>query len=782
MRKFVFIVLWILLIGGTATVGWLFWSINEGRIGYMPEMEQLSNPVDKFASQVLTYDGKLLGTYSYGATNRIFTEYDSISPYMIQALIATEDERFYDHAGIDFKALIRAVIKRGILNQKSAGGGSTLTQQLAKQLYSERAGSVMERLFQKPIEWMIALKLERCYTKQEIITMYLNYFDFLYNAVGIKTASRTYFSKDPHQLTIEECATLVGMCKNPSYYNPVRMTNRALERRNVVIGQMLRSGFITKIEADSLKTLPLNLNFQRADHKSGSGMYVREHLRRVLMAKKPERRNYEDWQKQKYYEDSVAWETDPLYGWCNKNSNREGRNYNIYTDGLKIYSTIDSRMQRYAEESVVEHVVGYLQPAFDKEQAKNPRKPYYRGLTQKRVDANIERAKRQSERWVAMKAAGYSEDEIEASFKEPIAMSVYSPSGDVDTIMTPLDSLKYYKGFLHSGFMCMDTEMGDVKAYVGDVNFSHFRYDMVSQGRRQVGSTIKPFLYALAMESGYTPTDEAPNEQVTYQVGDKEWTPRNSNRNRYGEMVTLRWGLSQSNNWISAWLMNQLSPELLVSLIHEFGVQNMEIEPVMSLCLGACEISVSEMVSAYSAFPKEGMRRAPRFVTRIEDGEGNVLATFAPSIHHVISKEAAWKMVDLMQGVMNGGTGSRMRFRYNIKAPMGGKTGTTNDNSDGWFVGYTPSLSFGAWVGGDERDIHFSSMAYGQGAASALPVVALFLQKVYANPDLGYDSNEAFKKPDMLSESDWYSEYDVEKEISRDSVPEDVATEDEFFN
>ncbi|MBR5467105.1 MAG: transglycosylase domain-containing protein [Bacteroidaceae bacterium] len=782
MRKFVFIVLWILLIGGTVTVGWLFWSINEGRIGYMPEMEQLSNPVDKFASQVLTYDGKLLGTYSYGATNRIFTEYDSISPYMIQALIATEDERFYDHAGIDFKALIRAVIKRGILNQKSAGGGSTLTQQLAKQLYSERAGSVMERLFQKPIEWMIALKLERCYTKQEIITMYLNYFDFLYNAVGIKTASRTYFSKDPHQLTIEECATLVGMCKNPSYYNPVRMTNRALERRNVVIGQMLRSGFITKIEADSLKTLPLKLNFQRADHKSGSGMYVREHLRRVLMAKKPERRNYEDWQKQKYYEDSVAWETDPLYGWCNKNRNREGRNYNIYTDGLKIYSTIDSRMQRYAEESVVEHVVGYLQPAFDKEQAKNPRKPYYRGLTQKRVDANIERAKRQSERWVAMKAAGHSVDEIEASFKEPIAMSVYSPSGDIDTIMTPLDSLKYYKGFLHSGFMCMDTEMGDVKAYVGDVNFSHFRYDMVSQGRRQVGSTIKPFLYALAMESGYTPTDEAPNEQVTYQVGDKEWTPRNSNRNRYGEMVTLRWGLSQSNNWISAWLMNQLSPELLVSLIHEFGVQNMEIEPAMSLCLGACEISVSEMVSAYSAFPKEGMRRAPRFVTRIEDGEGNVLATFAPSIHHVISKEAAWKMVDLMQGVMNGGTGSRMRFRYNIKAPMGGKTGTTNDNSDGWFVGYTPSLSFGAWVGGDERDIHFSSMAYGQGAASALPVVALFLQKVYANPDLGYDSNEAFKKPDMLSESDWYSEYDVEKEISRDSVPEDIATEDDFFN
>lgn len=751
MRKILFIFLWLLLIGGTVSVGWIFWSISEGRIGYMPDMEQLSNPVDKFASQLLTVDGKLMGTYSYGSNNRIFTEYDSIAPAMIQALIATEDERFHEHAGIDFKALFRAIVKRGLLGQKSAGGGSTITQQLAKQLYSERASNTMERLFQKPIEWMIALKLERFYTKEEIITMYLNYFDFLHNAVGIKTASRTYFSKEPQNLTVEECAMLVGMCKNPSYYNPVRVPERAKERRNVVLGQMLRSGYLTKEQTDSIMELPLKLNFRRTDHRTGTGMYVRERLRRVLMAKRPNRANYEKWQYQQYFEDSLAWEEDPLYGWCNKNVNKEGRHYNLYTDGLKIHCTIDSRMQRYAEESVVEHVANYLQKAFDKEQKYNPRRPYFRDLTSAKVKENINRAKRQSARYVTMKAAGVPVKDIEASFEKPVEMSVYSPGGDIDTLMTPLDSLKYYKGFLHSGLVCMDMEMGDVKAYVGDINYSHFRYDMVGQARRQVGSTIKPFLYALAMESGYSPYDQAPNEQVTYQVGDQEWTPRNASMKRYGEMVTLKWGLAQSNNWISAWLMNQLSPELLVSLIHEFGVLNQEIEPAMSLCLGACEISVLEMVSAYTTFANEGMRRSPRFVTRIEDAEGNVLASFSPHIQHVISRDAAWKMVELMRGVMDGGTGSRMRFKYNIKSPMGGKTGTTNDNSDGWFVGYTPSLAFGAWVGGDERDVHFASMNYGQGAASALPVVGIFLNKVYGDETLGYDRDEEFELPQEIA-------------------------------
>ncbi|MCM1515053.1 MAG: transglycosylase domain-containing protein [Paraprevotella sp.] len=751
MRKAIFILLWLLLIAGTGGAVWTFWAINEGRVGYMPDMDQLSNPVDKYASQVLTADNKLLGIYSYGATNRIFTEYDSIASAMVQALIATEDERFHEHAGIDFKALFRAIVKRGLLRQKSAGGGSTITQQLAKQLYSERAGSTMERMFQKPIEWMIALRLERHYTKEEIITMYLNYFDFLHNAVGIKTASRTYFGKEPQALSIEECATLVGMCKNPSYFNPVRVPERARERRNVVLSQMARSGYISESQADSIRQLPLVLNFHRVDHRSGMGMYAREHLRQVLMAKRPDRSKYEDWQYQRYYEDSLAWEDDPLYGWCNKHVNKDGRNYNLYTDGLKIYATLDSRMQRYAEKSIQEHVVGYLQPAFEKEQKNNPRRPYYRGLSASKVAADIQRAKRQSARFVTMRAAGFSDKEIDKAFETPTEMTVYSPDGDVDTLMTPLDSLKYYKGFLHAGFVCMETETGDVKAYVGDINYSHFRYDMAGRGRRQVGSTIKPFLYALAMESGYSPYDLAPNEQVTYQVGDKTWTPRNGSRSRYGEMVTLKWGLAQSNNWISAWLMSQLSPELLVSLIHEFGVLNREIEPTMSLCLGACEISVLEMVSAYTTFANAGMRRAPRFVTRIEDSEGNVLASFVPQIQHVISSDAAWKMVELMRGVMDGGTGSRMRFRYGVRAPMGGKTGTTNDNTDGWFVGYTPSLAFGAWVGGDERDVHFASMTYGQGASAALPVVAMFLKKVYADKTLGYDSEEKFEIPQEIS-------------------------------
>ncbi len=730
---------------------WTFWAINEGRIGYMPDMEQLSNPVDKYASQVVTADGKLLGIYSYGATNRIFTNYDSIAPALVQALVATEDERFYEHAGIDFKALFRAVFKTVLLRQKSAGGGSTITQQLAKQLYSERAGSFWERVFQKPIEWMIALRLERHYTKEEIITMYLNYFDFLHNAVGIKTASRTYFNKEPKNLSIEECATLVGMCKNPSYYNPVRWTERVRERRNTVLGQMVRSAYITEAEADSIKQLPLTLDFHRVDHRSGSGMYAREYLRQILMAKRPDRSKYEDWQYQQYYEDSLAWADDPLYGWCNKHTNKEGRNYNLYTDGLKIYTTVDSRMQRYAEQSVTDHVTDYLQPAFDKEQKGNSKRPYYRGLTKAQADADLQRAKRQSERYVTMRAAGFSAKEIDKSFDTPIEMTVYSPAGDVDTVMTPLDSLRYYKGFLHAGFVCMENETGNVKAYVGDINYAHFRYDMAGQGRRQVGSTIKPFLYALAMESGYSPYDLAPNEQVTYQVGDKEWTPRNGSRSRYGEMVTLKWGLAQSNNWISAWLMDQLSPELLVSLIHEFGVKNQQIEPAMSLCLGACEISVLEMVSAYTTFANGGMRRAPRFVTRIEDSDGNVIASFVPQIQSVISSDAAWKMVELMRGVMDGGTGSRMRFRYNIRCQMGGKTGTTNDNTDGWFVGYTPSLSFGAWVGGDERDIHFASMTYGQGASAALPVIAHFLQKVFADSTLLYKPEEKFDIPQEIS-------------------------------
>ena len=747
LKKFI-LTLWILLILSLGAVGCIFYAIFQGYIGYMPELRQLENPVNKFASQVFSADGKLLGTWSYSKENRIFVSYDDLSPYLVQALIATEDARFYSHSGIDYIALFRAIIKRGLMQQKSAGGGSTITQQLAKQLYSEKASSTRERLFQKPIEWVIALKLERFYTKEEIITLYLNKFDFLHNAVGIKTAANTYFSKEPHDLSLLEAATLVGMCKNPSYFNPVRFPERCAERRNIVLRQMSKASYITKAEAEEESLQPLTLNFHRVDHKEGIATYLREYLRQILMAKEPKRSNYASWQKQKYYEDSLAWKEDPLYGWCTKNLNREGKPYNIYLDGLKIYTTIDSRMQAYAEEAVEKHVVGELQPAFEKELKKNKNAPYAAAVSAADAQNNLRRAKRQSERYTQMKKQGFSDSEIDDAFNTPVEMSVYTPAGDIDTVMSPMDSIKYYKSFLRTGFMCMENETGFVKAYVGGTDYSHFQYDMCIQGRRQVGSTIKPFLYTLAMENGWTPCDLAPNVAQTYYTEDgTAWTPRNGSRKRYGEMVTLSWGLAQSNNWISAWLMNQLSPAALVRLIHNFGVQNREIYPALSLCLGTCDISVAEMVGAYTAFSCKGVRRCPLFVTRIEDNDGNVLADFSTRMFDTISEEAAYKMVSMMRGVIDGGTGSRMRFRYGIKAQMAGKTGTTNDNSDGWFIGYTPSLSFGAWVGGDERDIHFNSMALGQGANASLPIAALFLQKVYADPQLGYSPDETFDMP-----------------------------------
>lgn len=748
MRKRLFLYIWSLYILAVLAIGGIFYCIFIGAIGYMPEIEELENPVNKYASQVISSDGKLIGTWSYSTANRIFVGYNDISPAVIQALVATEDERFYDHSGIDIKALFRAIVKRGILMQKSAGGGSTITQQLAKQLYSEKAENVQERLLQKPIEWVIALKLERYYTKEEILTMYLNYFDFLHNAVGIKTAARTYFGKDPKDLNVTEAATLIGMCKNPSYFNPVRNPERCLQRRNVVLSQMEKVGYITSSEEEQLKLEPLNLNFHRNDHKEGTAAYLRDYLRQMLMAKKPQRSDYASWQNQQFYEDSLAWETDPAYGWCNKHTKRDGTHYNIYTDGLKVFTTIDSRMQKYAEDAVLKHVVGELQPVFERELRSNKNAPYASTLTASEVTNRFKRAKRQSARYVQMKSAGYSDSEIEDAFNKPIEMTVYTPHGEIDTLMTPSDSILYYKRFLRAGFMVMENETGYVKAYVGGTNFSHFQYDMCTKGRRQVGSTIKPYLYSLAMENGYSPCDEAPNVQQTYQVGNQTWTPRNGSRARYGEMVTLKWGLAMSNNWISAWLMSRLSPKALVRLLHEYGILNRDIVPSMSLCLGPCDISVSEMVGAYSAFPMKGVRRVPMYITRIEDSEGNIVAEFLPRVHEVISEESSYKMITLMRGVVDSGTGGRMRHRYKIYAPMGGKTGTTNMNSDGWFVGYTPSLTFGSWVGGEERDIHFAATALGQGSNSALPVAAYFLQKMYADGSLPYSQNENFNIPE----------------------------------
>ena len=749
MRKTFIIVLWALLLIGMLATYIIFSAISDGKIGYVPPIEELENPNLKFATQVISDDGKVLGTWSLSKENRLYVGYEDLSPNLVHALVATEDVRFSEHSGIDARAFMRALIKRGVFMQKNAGGGSTITQQLAKQFYSPTADNVMERLLQKPIEWVIAVKLERYYTKEEILTMYLNKFDFLNNAVGIKTAAGTYFSKDPKDLSIEEAATLIGMCKNPSLYNPRRFNERTRGRRNVVLDQMRKAGYLTEDERDSLQALPLVLRYRPVDHNDGLATYFREYLRGVLNAKKPVKKNYRGWQMQKFYEDSLAWETNPLYGWCAKNKKKDGSNYNLYTDGLKIYTTINSRMQQYAEEAVQEHVAEYLQPRFFKEKKGRKTAPYTNQLSTEEVDAILNRSIKQSERRRVMKAAGYSDAEIMKAFNTPREMTVFTYQGEKDTIMTPLDSIKYYKHFLRAGFMSMDPITGYVKAYVGGPNYDNFKYDMAMVGRRQVGSTIKPYLYSLAMENGFSPCDETRNVEGTYfDENGIAWTPRNSSKKHYGEIVTLKWGLANSNNWISAYLMSKLNPYELVRLIHSFGVLNKEIQPTISLCLGPCEISVGEMVSAYTAFVNKGIRTAPLFVTRIGDNDGNVLATFSPQVNEVISESSAYKMLVMLRAVINEGTGGRVRRLYHITADMGGKTGTTNNNSDGWFMGFTPSLVSGCWVGGEERDIHFDRMADGQGASMALPIWGIYMNKVYADKTLGYSQEEKFDIPD----------------------------------
>ena len=740
-------ILWIFIALISLVCVFIFFSIAKGWIGYMPPVEDLENPNYKFATEVFSEDGKVLGTYSYSKENRVFVGYNDLSPNIINALIATEDVRFAEHSGIDAYALTRAVVKRGILMQKNAGGGSTITQQLSKQLYSPSADNVMERLFQKPIEWVIAVKLERYYTKEEILTMYLNKFDFLNNAVGIKTAAFTYFGCEPKDLKIEEAATLVGMCKNPSLYNPVRYNERSRGRRNVVLDQMRKAGYITEAERDSLQALPLKLKYNRVDHKEGLATYFREYLRGVLTAKKPDKADYRGWQMQKYYEDSLDWENNPLFGWCEKNTKKDGTKYNLYTDGLKIYTTLDSRMQQYAEDAVTEHLKE-LQGYFFKEKKGAKKAPYTFRLTQEQVDEILGRAMRLSDRYRLMKKAGATEAEIKKAFDTPEEMSVFSWEGEKDTIMTPMDSIRYYKFFLRAGFMSMDPRSGHVKAYVGGPNYHYFQYDMAMVGRRQVGSTIKPFLYTLAMENGFSPCDEVRHVEYTLiDENGKPWTPRNANKKLIGDMVTVKWGLANSDNWITAYLMSKLNPYNLKRLIHTFGVRNRDIVPSVSLCLGPCEISVGEMVSAYTAFPNKGIRVAPLFVTRIEDNDGNVLATFAPEMQEVISVSSAYKMLVMLRAVVNEGTGGRVR-RLGVKADMGGKTGTTNYNADGWFMGFTPSLVSGCWVGGEDRDIHFDTMLHGQGASMALPIWTKYMVKVLGDKSLGYDENETFQLPE----------------------------------
>ena len=762
MRKVFIHFLWWLL--GLTFLGssLAFVAIWNGWIGYMPPIEDLQNPISRFATQIYSSDGKVIGTWNFNRENRICVPYSNLSPYLVQALVATEDVRFYDHSGIDFIALSRAIVKRGLLGQTSAGGGSTITQQLAKQLYSDAAGSTLERLLQKPIEWVIAVNLERNYTKEEIIALYLNYFDFLHNAVGIKTAATTYFYKDPKDLTLEEAATLIGLCKNPSLFNPVRYPERCRDRRNVVLDQMRKAGYITDEQYHKSCELPLTLNFHRNDHKDGTAPYLREFLRVYMSAERPDRSKYPSWNKRQYVLDSIAWDTDPLYGWCNKNFKKDGTPYNLNADGLKVYTTIDSRMQRYAEEAVYGHVARYLQPEFFKENRGKPNAPFTSQLTKKQVNQIMERAVLQSERYRILKSNGASDEEIHKSFHTPTDMSIFTYHGDVDTTMTPIDSIRYVKSFLRAGFMSMDPTTGAVKAYVGGLDYTHFMYDMVTGGRRQVGSTIKPFLYSLAMENGFSPCDLAPNVQRTYMVAGMPWTPRNASHKRAGEMVTLKWGLAQSSNWISAYLMSKLSPQQFVQLLHDYGINNPDIHPSMSLCLGPCEMTVAEMVSAYTTFANRGIRTAPMFVSRIEDNEGNVITSFQPRMNEVISEESANKMLVLLKGVVDRGTAGRLRYKYNFTGEIGGKTGTTNRNSDAWFMGFTPQLVSGCWVGGDDRDIHFDSMRMGQGATMALPIWAYFMKKVYRDKTLPYDPNAKFDLPEGFDGCSHNAEDDME--------------------
>ena len=748
-------VLWIAFAAAVIFTAGFFVMVYNGVIGYMPPIEELKNPQDKFASVIYTADGQEMGRYFRNTGNRVYADFDEISPEVVDALIATEDARFTEHSGIDLRAIMRAVVKTVILGNKNAGGGSTITQQLAKQLYSPPSSGLLARAVQKPIEWMIAIKLERFYSKEEILKMYLNQFDFLYNAVGIKSAAKVYFNKEAEDLNTIEAATLIGMVKNPAFYNPVRHNERTRQRRNVVLEQMYKADMLTAQELADLQAQPLTLDFQRVDHKDGMAPYFREELRRILSAKKPVRSHYPSWDAQRYTDDSIAWATNPLYGWIEKTRKPDGTKYDIYNDGLKIYTTIDSRMQTYAEEAVHEHMSS-LQKQFFKEKKGSSAAPY----TSSRVELSdamraklIANAMRQSERGRIARLRGLSEAELQAEFDTPVDMTVFSYDGPVDTTMTPRDSLLYSKSFLRTGFMSMDPSTGFVKAYVGGPDFRFFQYDMVSTGRRQIGSTIKPFLYTYAFETDdFTPCTTMLNEQPTlYDENGRVWQPRNSGRARVGEMVDLRWALTNSNNWISARIMDRLSPAELVKRMHSYGITN-KLPAVKSLCLGPAEVSVKEMVTAYSAFANKGMRSDPVFVTAIADANGNVISDFAPSQTEVITQKGYWRILSILLNVVDSGTGNRLRRPpYNVTAQTGGKTGTTNDNADGWFMAFTPDLVSGTWVGGEDRYIHFNNMAQGQGASMALPIYGRYISKVYADPSLHYSQSSQFEFPAGLN-------------------------------
>lgn len=737
-----FVIFWSVVLVGIIGVFVFFWLISAGKLGFMPTFEELENPNNRFASEVYFADGPIMNRY-FEKENRKYIEYREIPQSVIDALIATEDVRFYDHSGVDVRGLFR--VAKGLLTANtSAGGGSTISQQLAKMLFPRESDlNVFELAIRKFREWVIAVRLEKSYTKEEILTMYLNKYDFLNLAVGISSAADIYFQVPLDSLKVEQAAMLIGMAKNSSYYNPVRRPELTLNRRNVVLSQMYKYDKITREECDSLKKLPLGLNFKRVDHKEGLATYFREYLRLFMTANKPDRKRYRDLSQ--FRLDSVAWKTNPLYGWCKKNVKVDGSHYDLYSDGLKIYTTLDSRMQKYAEEAVREHLSQDLQPLFDKEKVKKHRPPFSNDMTPAEIEEVLDRSIRQSERYRVLSKQGMSFDEIRKTFDQPLEMQVFTWNGIRDTVMTPLDSIKHYKSFFRSGFMVMQPQTGYIKAYVGGPDYRYFMYDMVSAGKRQVGSTIKPILYTLAMQEGLGPCDKVPNIPQTFILPTGEpWSARGGTK-RQGEMVTLRWGLANSENNISAWVLKQFTPEAVAQMAHKMGITSF-IDPVPSVFLGTAEITVKEMVAAYSIFANKGVYNSPLPVYRIEDKYGNILQEFRPESREVITENTAYLMCNLLEGVVTGGTGVRLRYKYKLMNPMGGKTGTTQKHADGWFMGVTPDLVGGVWVGAEDRSIHFQNLANGQGASMALPIWAKFLLKAYADPRLKM-SDRPFDRP-----------------------------------
>lgn len=749
LRK-VLIIFWSVFSAPIIILSLVFILISLEVFGPMPSFEELENPENNLAAEVYSEDGVLLGKFYI--QNRTWTDYENIPPDLIHALVATEDIRFYKHSGIDIRGLGRVVVKNFLLGQRQAGGGSTITQQLAKNLFPRDTTTykfALQRKLKLGItkfkEWTTAVKLEKSYTKDEIITMYLNVFDFLYQAVGINSAARIYFNTSPDSLSLEQSALLVGMFQNSAYFNPVRRPAETAHRRNVVLSQMVKYGYLSREKFDSLKQFPVELDFNVEGHNEGPATYFREYLRTTMIRFEPVRENY--FSQEQYLDALWEWNNNPLYGWCRKNTKPDGTNYNLYKDGLKIYTTIHSKMQLYAEEAVREHLGQDLQVVFNQQAKSLLRFPFSDDLDRSDVDDLIRIAMRRTLRYRNLVNEGISEDSIVRHFNAPVPMAVFSWQGEKDTLLSPLDSIRYYKQYLRAGFMAMEPNTGHVRAYVGGPDFRHFKFDAVTLQKRQAGSTIKPFLYTLAMQDGYSPCHKVPNVPQTFQDNDSTWTPRSSGRREnWGKMVTLRWGLANSENYISAWLMKQFNPKSVIDVMQKMGIRSY-IDPVNSIFLGTSILSLYEMVGAFNTFANKGVYVEPVFVTRIEDRHGNIIQSFKPRVEEAISEEIAYLMINLLEAVVREGTGIRLRYKYLLMNQICGKTGTTQNHSDGWFMGITPQLTAGVWSGWEDRSVRFGTLDLGSGANMALPIFGIFFQKVYADPGLHIYSEMQFEKP-----------------------------------